>query len=51
MNKRIDKHHGWIASLVEKDCTYGDIVQEVPWQHFLHDAAGTGCNENPGYDI
>lgn len=51
MNKEIDKHHRWIAKLAEKDTVYGNIVQEGPWQYFLHDAAGTGCNENLGYGL
>lgn len=51
MNKEIDKHHEWIAKLAEKDSVYGDIVQEGPWQYFLHEAAGTGCNKNLGYGI
>lgn len=51
MNEEIDKHHAWIAKLADKDSVYGDIIQEGPWQYFLHDAEGTGCNENLGYGL
>jgi dimethylaniline monooxygenase (N-oxide forming) len=50
MNRTIDAHHAWVLRLAT-DGTMANLQQEGPWLRFLHDAAGTGCNENLGYGL
>ncbi|KAF7973664.1 hypothetical protein HWV62_14638 [Athelia sp. TMB] len=49
MNKAIDAHHAWLVGLAEKDTVASDLVHEQSWLQWMHDAAGTGINENLGY--
>ncbi|KAK9234245.1 flavin monooxygenase-like protein [Lipomyces kononenkoae] len=49
MHREIDAHHSWLCSLAKGETVYPGIIQEGPWMHWLHDAAGTGVNENLGY--
>ena len=51
MNREIDAHHAWVLRLAATDGAMANLQKEGPWLRFLHNAAGTRCNEYLGYGI
>ena len=51
MEHEIDAHHAWVRSVAGKDGASADTIHQGPWMKWLHDAAGTGVNENLGYGL
>ena len=51
MNRDIDAHHAWAATMAGDAGTFREVVQQGPWIKWLNDAAGTGVNENLGYGV
>ncbi|KAL3427107.1 hypothetical protein PVAG01_00616 [Phlyctema vagabunda] len=51
MNKAVDEHLAWVCAIANFVTIDPGIVKVVDWNHWVHDAAGTGINENLGYGL
>ena len=51
LERSINEHHAWVASVARDDTVYAGLIQDGPFFRFLNDAAGTGVNEKLGYGL